>query len=88
MIKEALIAIGIPIIRCGAGWAVHALEDKKVTEFEWKKLVSTTVRIGAISSVAYFGIVVPLGLDIGAIGAAAAAFVFDMLLSAIKKKKK
>lgn len=87
MYVELLTAMGIPIARSVAGWAVKALEDKKVTRFEWKLLASTVIRVSIIAGVAYFGLDT-LGFDIPVISAAAGAFFIDMAYSAIKKKKK
>ena len=79
-------AIGIPLLRSIGGWATKALEDNKVTKFELKQLLSTVLRTGIIAVMIYFG-ADGFGIDVTAIGSAAGAVVFDMLLSAFKENK-
>ena len=84
--KDLGIVVGLPVIRSISGWAVKALEDKKVTNFELKQLVSTIVRVGSIGLVAYFGINAA-GFDVSALATAAGAYLADIVLSAVKAKK-
>ncbi len=86
VLKELLPLVGIPVIRSVAGWAENALKDSKITEFEWKQLGQTVLRVGLIGAATYFGLN-ELGLDVSALGASASAVIFDFILSAIKKKK-
>ena len=76
--------IGMPILRSVVGWAGHALEDKKVTKFEWKQLFSTVLRIGLMGFVTYLGLNFA-GVDNAAVIGAAVAFIADKLFGAIKK---
>ena len=82
---EVLTIVGIPVFRSVIGWAGKALEDSKITKFEVKKLVSTVFRVGLIGLMAYFGLE-SSGFDVDAIAAGTGAVVFDMVLSAVKKK--
>lgn len=87
ILKNIGILVGIPILRSISGWAIKALEDSKVETFEWRLLCSTVLRVGLIGLVAYLGLNA-MGIDIGALGTATGAFVFDLILNAIKKNKK
>ena len=87
VLKEILALVGFPVLRSVAGWAENALKDNKITDFEWKQLGETVLRVGFIGVAAYFGLN-ELGLDISALGAGASAVVLDIILAAIKKKKK
>jgi len=85
--QEVLAIVGFPVLRSVAGWAENALKDNKITNFEWKQLGSTVMRVGFIGIATYFGLN-NAGLDVSALGAGASAVVLDFILSAIKKKKK
>lgn len=85
LIKDIAIIIGIPVVRSVAGWGAKALEDNKITTFEWKQLFSTVVRVGTIGTVAYVGLNVS-GIDVPALGAMAGAFFFDKLYNLLKRK--
>jgi len=76
----------VPVGRSLAGWASNALEDSKITTFEWTQLASTVLRVGMIGFGTFFGLG-GLGLDVTAIGAAGSALVLDFILSAVKKGK-
>jgi hypothetical protein len=78
--------VGVPILRSIAGWAENALVDRKVTAFEWKLLLETVVRVGAIGVFTYLGLN-EAGIDISGLGAGASAFVMDKVLSNLKKYK-
>jgi len=56
---EALIIVGASVIRSVAGWLNGALEDGKITLFEWKELVKTTLRMGIPAFALYYGWDVP-----------------------------
>ena len=75
--------IGIPIARSVAGWAVKALKDSKITEFEWKELVSTVIRVGLMSFLAYIGFN-GAGIDMPPLAAGAAAYFADRIIDALK----
>ena len=85
-IKDIAIIVGIPMFRSVAGWAVKALEDKKVTKFEWKLLASTVIRVGLIGLAGYFGLN-GLGIDVSALGAAFSAVIVDKAFGLVKGKK-
>ena len=84
-IKEIGIIVGLPIVRSGCGWAVHALEDNKVTRIELKLLLATVVRVGSIGLIGYLGLN-SAGLEVPALATAAGAYIADKLFSALKKK--
>lgn len=87
MWKEALILIGTPGLRSCTGWLVNALEDGKISNFEWRKLAITFFQVGIPTAAIYFGFN-SAGIDVGVLGAAAGGILFDMIRSAIKKRKK
>ena len=82
-IIQAGIVVLVPVIRSVAGWAVHALEDKKVTKLEWRLLAGTVVRVGSIGIMTYIGLN-ELGVDVSALGATAAAYVLDKMFGSMK----
>jgi len=86
ILKDIGVAVGIPVARSFAGWLKHALEDKKVSEFELKLLGSTVIRVGTVSVMMYLGLN-GMGFDVSVIGASASAFVIDLLLKAFRSKK-
>lgn len=84
LITDPLIIIGGAIARSVIGWAKKALEDKKVTPFEWKLLGSTVFRVGAITAAGYYGFSFA-GVDIPVVAAACGGYVVDVVLRAIKR---
>lgn len=76
LVKDLAIVVGVPVFRSVAGWANAALEDGKVTEFEFKELAKTVIRVGSVGLVGYFGLDAA-GVDSAALVAAASAFVLD-----------
>ena len=83
-LKNLAIIAGVPVIRSACGWAVKALEDNKVTTFEWKLLVSTVVRVGLIGVAGFYGLN-GVGINIDAISTAFGAILADKFLGALKK---
>jgi len=83
---DGAIIVGMGIGRSVAGWAVHALEDNKISKFELKQLVATVVRVGILGVVAYTGFAVA-GVDNAAVAGAVAGFVADKLFGALKENK-
>lgn len=84
--KDIMIIIGVPMIRSVAGWAEKALQDHKITKFEWKKLSQTIVRVGLIGIMGYYGLTIA-GVDQAALAAAVAAFFADKLFGSLKENK-
>lgn len=82
---DALIIIGAPIVRSVAGWLNHSLEDGKIVLYEWKQLLTTTIRVGVPAVALYYG------LDVPAEAAAAipiiAEYLFDLTRKVVKEKK-
>ena len=87
MIKDLLLAIGVPVGRCLFGWLQNALEDGKISEFEWRQLGTTIFSIGVPSVALYFSFNA-VGIDFSVLGAACGGLLVDMVIRAIKKKKK
>ncbi len=79
MIGEAVIIIGIPIVRSAAGWLQHSLKDGKIEKFEVKELLKTVVSMGVTGAVLYFGLS-SLGIDGAAFGATAGAWIVDKFM--------
>jgi hypothetical protein len=79
--------VGVPVARSVAGWIENALEDGKISSFEWAQLGSTIVRVGIISTGMYFGLN-GAGVNIDALGSAAGAVILDFILKAIKNTGK
>jgi len=84
VIKAFGIFVGIAVLRSGAGWAIKALEDNKVTPFEVKKLTQTVIRVSLVSTMAFFSIN-GAGIPIDTLTAAAGAYLFDMISGAYTK---
>jgi len=84
MVKNLTIFAGIPVIRAVCGWSVKALEDKKITKFELKLLVSTVVRVGLIGVATFYGLN-GVGININAVSSAFGAILADKLFGALKK---
>lgn len=79
-------AIGLPVVRSVGGWLTKATEDGKISTFELQELAKTVLRTGIIGVMIYFG-ADGVGIDITAVGSAASAIIFDMILSAWKENK-
>jgi len=78
--------VGVPVLRSAFGYLENALEDGKMSAFEWQQLASTVLRVGMIGFGSFFGLA-QLGFDVSAMGAAGSAIVLDFILSAVKKSK-
>jgi len=87
MLKEIGIVVLIPVIRSVSGWLTKALEDGKVSTFEWKQLTSTVIRVGVIGVAGYFSLN-GFGLDVSVFAAMMGAILADKLFGAIKETKK
>ena len=83
---DLLIVVGFPVFRSATGWAAKAFKDNRVTKFEWKKLLQTVVRVGAIGLMGYFGLSIA-GIDNAALASAVAAFFVDKLFNAMKQTR-
>jgi len=89
VINEFLLflqAIAFPIGRSVAGWAGTALKDNEVSDFEWKLLIETVIRVGMIEAAVYFSFNLA-GVDIPIFAAGAAAFIADKIFNALKKNE-
>ncbi len=79
MIGEAVIIIGIPIVRSAAGWLQHSLKDGRIERFEVKELLTTVLSMSVTGAILYFGLS-SLGIDGAAFGATAGAWIIDKLM--------
>lgn len=86
ILKPAATLILIPIIRSVFGWAIKALEDNRISRYEWKLLASTVIRVSLISVSAYIGLNCA-GIDVPAISAALGAIIADKLFKSLKEQK-
>ena len=86
MLGELAILAGVPVLRSACGWAVKALEDAKVTQFEWKQLATTVIRVGLIGIAGYFGLNLA-GFEVPALAAGFGAILVDKLFGALKENK-
>ena len=84
-VNIVLVAIGAPVVRAVGGWLENALEDGKISEWEWGQLGQTVVRVGLLALAGYFGLDA-LGIDSAPIAAAAGAFVLDHIILALRRK--
>ena len=87
LLKDLSILVLFPVGRSVSGWAVNALDDSKITEFEWQQLFQTVLRVGTLGLVGFFGLS-SLGVDNAALVAAVCSFVVDKVLNSLKKLKK
>lgn len=78
---ELLVPVVAGVLRSVSGWLENALEDGKVSAYEWKLLGSSILRI-VVLSVAIF-----LGIGVDPVGASALGVGADYLISAVKNKK-
>lgn len=80
-----------PLIRGITGWLQNALDEGSdmgttISNWEWQQLISTILRVGLSTIAIYYGIGSIPGLDIPALSAGAAAFLFDLVYTRITKK--
>ena len=59
------------------------MDDFKVTLPEWKKLVETVVRVGALGAIPFFGLQ-SAGIEVSAMSVAAGAYVADIIFNKMK----
>lgn len=85
-LRNLVIIVGPAIARSVFGWAKVALKDNKVTRFEWKQLVTTVIRVGAIGIATFYGLN-SAGVDISALGAGMASFIADICFKSMKERK-
>ena len=75
-----LYIVGAATIRSVMGWLENALEDGKVSAFEYGQLGATVFRVGIIGAAAAYG------FNLSGMEAAGTALVADFIFNAIKKK--
>jgi len=86
-IVPALTAIGAGIVRSVGGWLENALEDGRISAFEWKQLGATIIRVGMLTAGTYYGLTGIFGMNIDVFSAAAGSWVLDFVISKFKSKK-
>ena len=64
-------------LRNVAGWLENALEDGKITPYEWAELGKTVLKVGVI------GLAVYLGLDYTAVESGSIALIADIVLKKV-----
>jgi len=85
MVNAIIMSAGTILARNIFGWMESALKDNKITEYEWKELGLTTVRVLAFTACAFYG------FDSSWTESSALAVLFDLFytkVSKIAKKKK
>lgn len=84
--KDIMLAIGVPVGRCLLGWLQNALEDGKISDFEWRQLGITLFSVG-VPTLALFFSFNAAGIDLSAFGAACGGLLVDMIIKALKARK-
>ena len=86
---ELLKLLGIPIARGFLGWVENAVKDGSVSQFEWRELGATMIRILTLAGFGYFGFN-GFGIDVDAVsvvaGSAVVDFIYTKMKSMVKKK--
>lgn len=77
-----LAAAGAGLLRNVAGWLENAMEDGKISDYEWGLLGATVTRTVVLTVGLYYG----LGLE--PLAAASCGVVSDLIINALKGKKK
>jgi len=78
-----LYVVGAGFVRSIIGWFENSMADGKISDFEWKQLGATIVRVGLMGVVvAYFP-----GLNVSMFEAGIVAIGGDLVLQAVKKIK-
>lgn len=78
---SSLWIVGAGVLRSVGGWVENALDDGEISEFEWKQLGSTVIRVGVFGVVALY---LP-GVDLSGVEAAASGFLLDVVVKALKR---
>jgi hypothetical protein len=78
---NVLLPVGAGLVRSIFGWFENAIQDGKISAFEWEQLGSTIIRVGVI------GVAAAYGLNLDWVQASACALGADILLQTVKKFK-
>ena len=81
-------AVGIGVVRSGAGWLDNTLSDGKVSNFELGQLGGTIVRTIVMTAALFYSINGIFGTDISVLAAGAGAFVTDFIVNKIASRRK
>lgn len=79
-----MILILTPLFRNLIGWLENSLKDNKIQAYEWRQLIATMLRVGTLSLAAYLGLDA-LGQEQAELIAGSGVFIFDFILSKLKK---
>jgi small-conductance mechanosensitive channel len=79
-----LIPFGAGLLRSVSGWLENALEDGKISQFEWGQLGSTVINVAILSFGALFGLSA-LGFDVNALSASALGILGNIFFNKLKK---
>jgi hypothetical protein len=87
MTWEALIPLGLGLLRSGLGWAENSLLDGRVERWEWLLLAKTELKycllfLGGWLAAHGFGV------EQEAFAAAGSTLLIDLVSSALQKRKK
>jgi len=87
LFKELVTLVGFPLLRSFSGWLAKSSEDGKFTEFEFRQLLKTLVKVGSMSFVGYLGLGA-MSVDNAALIAGAGSFFVDKLVDSLKESKR
>jgi len=79
MVNPLLIGLGTVVVRNLTGWVKNSLADGELQEYEIRELLISTLSVGTLFVVSYYG----FGLD--EFVSAGAAYIGDMLYSQLKR---
>ena len=85
MFKEVIILIGAPLVRSTIGWFKESYADGRISGPEWKKLITTIVRMGLGQLIVMLGLN-SLGIDFEVLTVAFGGYLFDLAVYPAYKK--
>jgi len=81
-----IVGVLTPIVRSVAGWLENALDDGKISPFEWSQLGATFFRVGILSAASMGVFSAFVGNDqVVAFAGAGAALIADFILKRLQK---
>ncbi|MBI2005367.1 MAG: hypothetical protein HYS80_01235 [Candidatus Aenigmarchaeota archaeon] len=82
--NSAFGPVAIVVGRNLVGWVQNSLKDGEIQPYEWNQLIQTTLRLGAVAVLAYFGVGAVVE-GISATDATAMAGLADLVKGYFKK---
>lgn len=82
---EAIIAIGLPIVRSVEGWLRKSLKNGHIEPYEWRLLLETTIRITLINLAMFYGFKAG-SMDVPMLATSCAAYIADKILKSWKEQ--